>query len=129
MRVLVGGGTGFVGRALTQLLRLRGHEVTHVSRQGGKDRISWVCDESDHRRSNMPGLRNKLAYPVLLLIQGACVWESVFPECNIGLLSAPCVKAMGMGNAADPKNKIFSIHAYATGYVPQVHKGYGWTFV
>ncbi|KAK2527227.1 Sdr39u1 [Columba livia] len=41
MRVLVGGGTGFVGRALTQLLRSRGHEVTHVSRQGGKDRISW----------------------------------------------------------------------------------------
>ncbi|NXE42642.1 D39U1 protein, partial [Ptilorrhoa leucosticta] len=36
-----GGGTGFVGRALTQLLRSRGHPVTHVSRQGGQDRISW----------------------------------------------------------------------------------------
>ncbi|NXX45320.1 D39U1 protein, partial [Tricholaema leucomelas] len=36
-----GGGTGFVGKALTQLLRSRGHEVTHVSRRGGKDRISW----------------------------------------------------------------------------------------
>uniref|UniRef100_A0A663MYP0 NAD-dependent epimerase/dehydratase domain-containing protein n=1 Tax=Athene cunicularia TaxID=194338 RepID=A0A663MYP0_ATHCN len=35
------GGTGFVGRALTQLLRSRGHEVTHVSRQGGEGRISW----------------------------------------------------------------------------------------
>ncbi|XP_061222941.1 epimerase family protein SDR39U1 [Neopsephotus bourkii] len=41
MRVLVGGGTGFVGTALTRLLRSRGHEVTHVSRQAGKDRISW----------------------------------------------------------------------------------------
>ncbi|XP_074782647.1 epimerase family protein SDR39U1 isoform X4 [Athene noctua] len=41
MRVLVGGGTGFVGRALTQLLRSRGHEVTHVSRQGGEGRIAW----------------------------------------------------------------------------------------
>ncbi|XP_054505774.2 epimerase family protein SDR39U1 isoform X1 [Agelaius tricolor] len=41
MRVVVGGGTGFVGRALTQLLRSRGHQVTHVSRRGGKDRISW----------------------------------------------------------------------------------------
>ncbi|XP_008495060.1 epimerase family protein SDR39U1 isoform X1 [Calypte anna] len=41
MRVLVGGGTGFVGRTLTQLLRSRGHEVTHISREGGKDRISW----------------------------------------------------------------------------------------
>ncbi|XP_065555011.1 epimerase family protein SDR39U1 [Lathamus discolor] len=41
MRVLVGGGTGFVGTALTQLLRSRGHEVTHVSRRAGRDRISW----------------------------------------------------------------------------------------
>ncbi|KYO36120.1 epimerase family protein SDR39U1 [Alligator mississippiensis] len=41
MRVVVGGGTGFVGTALTQLLRSRGHEVTHVSRYAGKDRISW----------------------------------------------------------------------------------------
>ncbi|XP_048374158.1 epimerase family protein SDR39U1 [Sphaerodactylus townsendi] len=41
MRVLVGGGTGFVGRALTQLLRSRGHEVTAVSRHPGKDRITW----------------------------------------------------------------------------------------
>ncbi|NXK69937.1 D39U1 protein, partial [Sylvietta virens] len=37
----LGGGTGFVGTALTQLLRSRGHQVTHVSRRGGKDRISW----------------------------------------------------------------------------------------
>lgn len=47
---LLGGGTGFVGTALTQLLRSRGHEVTHVSRQAGKDRISWVWEESGHRR-------------------------------------------------------------------------------
>nr|XP_042710828.1 epimerase family protein SDR39U1 isoform X3 [Chrysemys picta bellii] len=46
MRVLVGGGTGFVGGALTQLLRSRGHEVTHVSRHPGPDRISW--DELSH---------------------------------------------------------------------------------
>ncbi|NXA43542.1 D39U1 protein, partial [Eudromia elegans] len=37
----LGGGTGFVGRALTQLLHSHGHEVTHISRQGGKNRISW----------------------------------------------------------------------------------------
>ncbi|XP_062451716.1 epimerase family protein SDR39U1 [Rhea pennata] len=50
MRVLVGGGTGFVGRALTQLLHIRGHEVTHVSRQAGKDRISW----EELSRSGLP---------------------------------------------------------------------------
>ncbi|XP_004584787.1 epimerase family protein SDR39U1 [Ochotona princeps] len=41
MRVLVGGGTGFVGTALAQLLRARGHEVTLVSRQPGPSRITW----------------------------------------------------------------------------------------
>ncbi|XP_074838468.1 epimerase family protein SDR39U1-like isoform X2 [Carettochelys insculpta] len=41
MRVLVGGGTGFVGGAVTQLLRSRGHEVTHLSRRPGPGRISW----------------------------------------------------------------------------------------
>ncbi|XP_073166228.1 epimerase family protein SDR39U1 isoform X3 [Lepidochelys kempii] len=50
MRVLVGGGTGFVGGALTQLLRSRGHEVTHVSRHLGPDRISW----DELARSGLP---------------------------------------------------------------------------
>ncbi|XP_062363870.1 epimerase family protein SDR39U1 isoform X4 [Cinclus cinclus] len=50
MRVVVGGGTGFVGRALTQLLRSRGHQVTHVSRRGGKDRITW----EELSRSGLP---------------------------------------------------------------------------
>ncbi|NXX73643.1 D39U1 protein, partial [Urocolius indicus] len=36
-----GGGTGFVGTALTRLLRSRGHEVTHVSRRGGERRVTW----------------------------------------------------------------------------------------
>ncbi|XP_055989735.1 epimerase family protein SDR39U1 [Sorex fumeus] len=41
MRVLVGGGTGFVGTALTQLLKARGHEVTLVSRKPGPGRVTW----------------------------------------------------------------------------------------
>ncbi|XP_006913583.1 epimerase family protein SDR39U1 isoform X2 [Pteropus alecto] len=41
MRVLVGGGTGFIGTALTQFLKARGHEVTLVSRKPGPSRITW----------------------------------------------------------------------------------------
>ncbi|XP_006835439.1 PREDICTED: epimerase family protein SDR39U1 [Chrysochloris asiatica] len=41
MRVLVGGGTGFIGTALTQLLKSRGHEVTLISRKPGPNRITW----------------------------------------------------------------------------------------
>ncbi|XP_059037779.1 epimerase family protein SDR39U1 isoform X1 [Mustela lutreola] len=40
-----GGGTGFIGTALTQLLKARGHEVMLVSRKPGPDRITW--DELD----------------------------------------------------------------------------------
>ncbi|MBN3315715.1 D39U1 protein, partial [Atractosteus spatula] len=36
-----GGGTGFVGRALTQLLHSKGHEVIIISRQSGPGRITW----------------------------------------------------------------------------------------
>nr|XP_020029654.1 epimerase family protein SDR39U1 isoform X1 [Castor canadensis] len=50
MRVLVGGGTGFVGTALTQLLKARGHEVTLVSRQPGPGRITW----DELTRSGLP---------------------------------------------------------------------------
>lgn len=41
MRVLVGGGSGFVGRELTRLLRDKGHEVTVISRQPGPGKITW----------------------------------------------------------------------------------------
>ncbi|KAK2822745.1 hypothetical protein Q5P01_022810 [Channa striata] len=41
MRVIIGGGSGFVGRELTGLLRKKGHEVTLISRQPGPGRITW----------------------------------------------------------------------------------------
>lgn len=42
MKVVVGGGSGYVGRALVASLRADGHEVTIVSRQpSGLDTVSW----------------------------------------------------------------------------------------
>ncbi|XP_043914791.1 epimerase family protein SDR39U1 [Protopterus annectens] len=41
MRVLIGGGSGFVGRALTRLLKSRGHDITLISRHPGPNRITW----------------------------------------------------------------------------------------
>nr|XP_045010365.1 epimerase family protein SDR39U1 isoform X3 [Jaculus jaculus] len=50
MRVLVGGGTGFIGTALSQLLKAKGHKVTLVSRQPGPGRITW----NELTRSGLP---------------------------------------------------------------------------
>ncbi|XP_010887986.2 epimerase family protein SDR39U1 [Esox lucius] len=47
MRVLIGGGSGFVGRELTHLLRRKGHDVTIISRQPGPGKITWSELESD----------------------------------------------------------------------------------
>ncbi|XP_076600593.1 epimerase family protein SDR39U1 [Chaetodon auriga] len=47
MRVLIGGGSGFVGRELSRLLKDKGHEVTVISRQPGPGKITWGELESD----------------------------------------------------------------------------------
>jgi len=39
--ILIGGGSGFVGRALTQALRARGDRVTWISRTAGEERLTW----------------------------------------------------------------------------------------
>jgi len=41
MHILIGGGSGFVGSALTTRFRARGDTVTWVSRTPGPDRITW----------------------------------------------------------------------------------------
>jgi uncharacterized protein YbjT (DUF2867 family) len=42
VKVVVGGGSGYVGRALVASLRADGHQVTIVSRQpSGLDTVSW----------------------------------------------------------------------------------------
>ena len=39
--IIVGGGSGFIGAALTGALRERGDRVTWISRTSGKDRMTW----------------------------------------------------------------------------------------
>ncbi len=41
MHVLIGGGSGFIGSALTARFRARGDTVTWISRTAGPDRITW----------------------------------------------------------------------------------------
>lgn len=39
--VVIGGGSGFIGQALTEALRARGDRVTWISRRDGADRLTW----------------------------------------------------------------------------------------
>ncbi len=39
--VIIGGGSGFIGQALTEALRARGDRVTWISRTGGPGRLTW----------------------------------------------------------------------------------------
>ena len=48
--IIIGGGSGFVGSGLTELLRARGDRVTWISRRSGTNCISW--DELD--REGLP---------------------------------------------------------------------------
>jgi uncharacterized protein len=41
MRIVIGGGSGFIGTALTETLRARGDTVTLISRTAGPGRITW----------------------------------------------------------------------------------------
>jgi uncharacterized protein (TIGR01777 family) len=41
LHVVIGGGSGFIGSALTKALRERGDAVTWISRQSGPGRITW----------------------------------------------------------------------------------------
>lgn len=41
MRVLIGGGTGFIGKALVGSLKQAGHDVTIISRTKAPGRITW----------------------------------------------------------------------------------------
>ncbi len=39
--IIIGGGSGFIGSALTDALRARGDCVTWISRSAGEQRITW----------------------------------------------------------------------------------------
>jgi len=50
MHILIGGGSGFIGSALTKRFRQRGDVVTCISRTAGPDRITW----NDVNNGNIP---------------------------------------------------------------------------
>ena len=58
MKVLIGGGTGFIGRHLAQSLRHRGHTVQLISRSKGPERVTWSELESEGKLPECDALVN-----------------------------------------------------------------------
>lgn len=65
MKVLVTGGTGFIGRALCQSLVERGHELVVLTRRPDAQPslprttfLSWATDEWQHARGGVDGILN-----------------------------------------------------------------------
>ena len=54
--VLVGGGTGFIGRHLVKQLTQNGYQVTVASRTGGGGKISW----DDIKQNGVPDSVNAI---------------------------------------------------------------------
>ena len=54
--VLVGGGTGFIGRHLVKQLTQNGYQVTVASRTGGAGKISW----DDIKQNGIPDSVNAI---------------------------------------------------------------------
>ena len=54
--VLVGGGTGFIGRHLVKQLTQSGYQVTVASRTGGGGKISW----DDIKQNGIPDSVNAI---------------------------------------------------------------------
>ncbi|KAM4709855.1 epimerase family protein SDR39U1 [Discoglossus pictus] len=50
MRIVIGGGSGFIGQSLSRLLGSRGHKITVISRRPGEGRITW----NDISRKGLP---------------------------------------------------------------------------
>lgn len=64
--VVIGGGSGFIGQALTNLLKRKGHSVTIISRQSKKpDKISWSSIKDNGLPSNTDAVVNVSGAPII----------------------------------------------------------------
>ena len=89
MKVLIGGGSGFVGRALQQALRKNGHAVTIVSRKAGESRITWDSVSARGKRQGRQGVLCVCMCVCVCVCVCVCLYECV-SVCARACLSVPC---------------------------------------
>ena len=74
MKVLITGGTGFIGRALTRSLSEEGCEVTVLSRNPGS--VEKICGSGINALNNLSHLKPEDSYQVIINLAGAPIFDA-----------------------------------------------------
>lgn len=119
MRVVIGGGTGFVGKNLCGLLKRKGHDVVVVSRTASKPPVEGcqVVTWDSVKREGLP-----IGTDAAVNLAGANIldplkrWNSYAPVVRSSRLETTTTMASAIASAATPP-KVF-VSASAVGYYP-----------
>jgi uncharacterized protein len=74
MKILITGGTGFIGSALTRSLTQHGHEVTVLSRDPGS--VEKICGSGIKALNNLNQLSTQDSYQVIINLAGAPIFDA-----------------------------------------------------
>jgi len=78
MKILITGGTGFIGRALTRSLTEQGFEVTVLSRN--PDSVEKICGSGIKALNNLNQLNPEDSYQVIINLAGAPIFDARWSE-------------------------------------------------
>ncbi|KAL9974822.1 hypothetical protein ACROYT_G011912 [Oculina patagonica] len=113
MRVLVGGGTGFIGKALVDTLKRKGHEVTIISRTRAPGRITW----NEISESPLPECEAVVNLAGENILNPLKRWNEEFlQELRHSRLETTSTLAKKIADATNPP-KVF-VSSSAVGYYP-----------
>jgi uncharacterized protein len=74
MKILITGGTGFIGRALTQSLTVQGHDVTVLSRNF--DAVEKMAVLNAKALNNLDQLNPEDSYQIIINLAGAPIFDA-----------------------------------------------------
>ena len=74
MKILITGGTGFIGRALTQSLTAQGHDVTVLSRNF--DAVEKMAVPNAKALNNLDQLNPEDSYQIIINLAGAPIFDA-----------------------------------------------------
>lgn len=84
MKILITGGTGFIGHALTQHLTRQGHAVTVLSRN--PDRVAAICGPGVNALGDLKQLQAEDAYQVIINLAGEPIFDARWTEARKKLM-------------------------------------------